>query len=178
MTEEWRDVVGYEGLYQVSNTGKVRSLNYRRIAGAVVELKQKNVKGYKYVDIINGTMRKMAPIHRLVTEAFIGSCPVNKQVNHIDGDTANNNIINLEYVTASENIRHSYEKLGRRRSPGVKNGKAKINDEIVLSMLKAHYEQGVTIKDVSRKFGTSYGSAYAIIKRIMWKHVQYPQPKQ
>lgn len=172
MQEEWRDISGYEGLYQVSNTGKVRSMNYRRTR-RVAELKQKNVKGYKYVDLCGESDTRMPSVHRLVIESFVGPCPDGKQVNHIDGDPCNNNILNLEYVTAAENIQHSFTHLGRQTCPGTKNGKAKLTDDKVVEILKLR-KSGMKIKDIAEAFGVGYATVHNIISNLIWKHVERP----
>ena len=102
--EVWKDVVGYEGLYEVSNTGKVRSLNYR-MSGKTKELSQrKNNYGYLTVLLsINGSCKKKT-VHRIVADAFVVRTGSYDEVNHIDEDKENNNAENLEWCTHRQNV--------------------------------------------------------------------------
>lgn len=110
MKEIWRDISGYEGLYQVSNSGNVRSMNYNKKPGNIKELKQKlRNNGYLEVHLSKDGKRKYFLVHRLVAEAFLENPDNKPQVNHIDGDKSNNNVSNLEYATNSENQRHAYD---------------------------------------------------------------------
>lgn len=112
--EKWRAIEGYEGLYQVSNHGNVRSLNYRQTGKVKNLLPQKDKKGYLTVGLCRYGGMKWGKIHRLVASAFIPN-PENKpQVNHINGDKADNRVENLEWVTDSENLTHAY-KTGLKR---------------------------------------------------------------
>lgn len=116
MKEEWRDIDGYEGLYQISNLGQVKSLKF----GKERIMKQKTTcHGYKAISLsINGENKEF-PIHRLVAQAFIDN-PYNKPViNHKDCNKTNNNVDNLEWCTQQENIKYSYD-LGRITIPTTK----------------------------------------------------------
>lgn len=113
--EVWKDVKGYEGLYQVSNLGNVRSLDrhvWNKANNSFSMLKGRNLKQdckdklYKQIGLAKNGKYKKFLVHRLVAELFVLN-PENKpQVNHIDENKLNNNYLNLEWVTSSENINH------------------------------------------------------------------------
>lgn len=105
----WKDVVGYEGLYQVSNRGNVRSLRYNNTSKTkCIKIYTEKV-GYKRVTLSKNGKSKNKRIHRLVAEAFIENKFNYPHVNHIDGDKGNNNVSNLEWCSRSHNQRHAYD---------------------------------------------------------------------
>lgn len=125
--EIWKSVKGYEGLYEVSNLGNVKSIDrfiersnqwgkyIQKYKGKIL----KNVlhpNGYFRVDI----QGKLFSVHRLVAENFILNKDISKEVNHKDGNKLNNHVDNLEWVTHSENIRHA-DRTGLRNMPKGEN---------------------------------------------------------
>ena len=107
MNEEWRDIEGYEGLYQVSNLGRVRSLNCRGHKGCIGILTPRlDGKGYEMVALYKEGKARNTKVHRLVAQAFIPNPNNYPQVNHKDEDKTNNNVDNLEWCTNEYN--HNY----------------------------------------------------------------------
>lgn len=115
--EEWRDIEGHEGLYQVSNLGNVRSLDrevvHSRNANYTVTRKGKPIStvnhgnGYRYITLAKDGKRKNHYVHRLVASAFVPNERGLNEVDHIDENRANNKAENLRWVTHSENMLHS-----------------------------------------------------------------------
>ena len=122
-SEEWRDIKGYEGIYQISDCGRVKSLErivpwgkgIRHIKEKFLRVKKKK-SGYLFYCLYsgNGTV-KYEHAHRLVAQAFIPNPLQKKDVNHIDGNKSNNCVDNLEWATRSENQIHAYNVLKRTR---------------------------------------------------------------
>lgn len=117
--EIWKDLPGHEGCYQVSNIGRVRSMDYYINGPKGKRLKKGKIKefsmtkdGYCRVGIWSKRKQKHITVHRLVALTFIPNPDNKKCVNHIDGDKTNNNVTNLEWCTADENIQHYYHILG------------------------------------------------------------------
>jgi hypothetical protein len=111
--------------YEISNTGKVRAKNYLKM-GIVKELKQYNKKGYKSVTIPdNNNKLTQITVHRLVAIAFLSNENNKPQVNHKDRNRSNNNVFNLEWCDAFENMQH-YEK---NRTKPIHNQKVVLNVE-------------------------------------------------
>lgn len=138
--EKWKDVIGYEGKYQVSNLGRVRSLNHitvdslgrtRTHCGKIKSVNQ-NRNGYLQVHLLH---QKLVSVHRLVAESFIPNPRCLKDVNHKNGIKTDNRVENLEWVSRSENIQHAYTILGRKKSWLGKKGNNNPRSRIVLQML-------------------------------------------
>ncbi len=111
--ETWKDVIGYEGIYQVSDLGRVvRIKKSKGTIGDNILTPIKNESGL-YVKLRDHGNDKSKKIHRLVLESFLGLDKDKPQVNHKDGNRWNNNINNLEWCSQSENIKHSHRILGR-----------------------------------------------------------------
>ena len=112
--EIWRPVIGYEGSYEVSNTGRVRSHNYLNKKITIIRCVSDNGNGYGRITLYKHNVGSRKYIHRLVAEAFIPN-PENKtQVDHIDGDPSHNWVENLRWCSNRENS--NYELTRRNRS--------------------------------------------------------------
>lgn len=115
MAEVWKDVVGYEGVYQISNKGRVKSLDRFCIFNGSRRIRRGNImkpfdnRGYLRVGLYKDSKQKKLFIHRLVAEAFIPRPAGKDFINHIDGDPKNNRIENLEWCTPRENTIHAYK---------------------------------------------------------------------
>lgn len=115
--EKWKDVVGYEGSYQVSNLGRVKSVErYRDNHGKpqIIHEKIKNTRmknsGYLITDLYKNNKQKTVMIHRVVASAFLPVEEGKETVNHKDGNKLNNNVENLEWSSFSEQNKHFYKK--------------------------------------------------------------------
>lgn len=110
MEEIWKDIEGYEGLYQVSNLGRVKSLQATKMHDRVKILTPILADGrYLRVQLYKNKVPSRFQVHRLVAAAFIENPHKKPQVNHRDGNKTNNCVNNLEWCTASENNLHAYK---------------------------------------------------------------------
>ena len=127
--EEWRDIEGYDGKYQISNYARVKSFTHKepRILKPYL-----NEDCYLAVEMRLQRQRKFPKIHILVAKAFIPNPDNKPQVNHIDGIKWNACVTNLEWVTQSENMRHAHDNKLVVMPKGENNHKAKLTNEQVI----------------------------------------------
>ena len=165
MEIEWREISGYEGLYEINNFGDVKTTSGK---------KRKSYKTRKYFGVLlskNGVKRHH-PIHRLVAASFIGKCPENKEVNHIDCDRDNNYVGNLEYVTHQENVQHALDNGMYLDRIGEKNHASKLGKEDIEEIRMLYYIYGFSYKELSKIFCVNRQHIGAIINWKFWKHVE------
>lgn len=178
-TEEWRPVVGFEGSYEISNLGRVRSVE-RRVPwqGTLTTVRAKLIKpcdtgrGHKFVSFCRGgrKTRKNYYIHRMVLEAFVGPCPPGMECRHFpDRDRANNRLDNLQWGTRRQNMRdkdfHGTHLHGER-SPN-----AKMSDAMVRKIVKLLRAGQLMQKEIAAKFGIDPGRVQAIASRKAWRRI-------
>lgn len=168
-TEEWRPVVGYEGVYSVSNLGRVR--REKKAPGARIGriLKQHfGNSGYLGTSLCVDGQEIRYEVHTLVCSAFIGPKPKGKNVNHIDGIKYNNKLENLEYLTFKENHRHACS-MGFI-SCGEKHYRSRLSESEVIE-IRILGSIGIKPKVIAPMYGIHVMGIYRILDRTNWKHI-------
>ena len=175
ISETWKDIKTHLGSYQVSNLGRVKSLNhyngkFKKYSNIEkIRQNQVNNKGYYYVLLYNNKKIKSCYIHRLVAETFISN-PENKLfINHKDGNKLNNNINNLEWVTKSENELHAH-KIGLKnfKKNNLFNNKININqvNEIREKYNSGNYYQ----KELAKEYNVTRQNISCIVRNKSWNY--------
>lgn len=145
--ESWKPVVDYDGYYEVSDLGNVRSVRYdhlgRLIHCKVLKPSVQKSGGYLMVVLSSPSKRVNCTVHRLVAKAFLPNPNALPEVNHINGDKTNNSITNLEWCSGSDNLYHAY-RTGLKH----KDGKAVVCVETG--------EVFDSVKDANKRFGVTH----------------------
>lgn len=159
MTEIWKDIIGYENLYRVSNKGNVKSLDrvskfhtgYGIKKGKVLKLTvDKN--GYHRISLYKDGKSKKHFVHRLVAKAFIEKRKGKHHINHLDGNPKNNVVENLEWCTPKENTAHAY-KNGLISFKYKGDGKDIVQD----------YEKGLHMTEIAEKYEIHHTTVKSIL---------------
>jgi|GEM_PF-1593221 len=174
--EVWKDVPGYEGLYQVSSLGKFRSYDSLKIAfgkgyytqkGRILkQSKEKN--GYLRIALFKDLVNIKYRAHRIVAEVFVPNPEHKDQVNHINGIKTDNRAVNVEWVTASENQIHAV--TTGLRPIGEDIYCAKVTENQVL-IFREEYASGLSVPEIFRKHNVSRHLVNRIVKNKSWKHL-------
>lgn len=171
--EEWRPVVGYEGYYEISSIGRIRSAGLGRGIAAGRIKKPKVVNGYLATYLRKNGTRKWFKVHRLVLCAFVGPRPTDKhECNHINGVRDDNRVENLEWVTRYENMQHAKNVLKSIKTRrGEDSCRAKLTEKKVRE-IRERKSRGETYPALAKCYGVGENAIYRIVKRHKWKHVQ------
>jgi hypothetical protein len=166
--EIWKDIQGWEGKYRVSNSGKVRSLARTApgLHGSTINICERLLKLWIHRDgysIATLQGKKHYRVHRLVANAFIPNPENKRTVNHKNGIKTDNNVENLEWATHSENHKHAYRLGLHPKRFGEKASRAKIKDYQRPEIVRLQH-QGVSIREIGRKYNISHGAVRAILK--------------
>jgi hypothetical protein len=175
--ERWLPVVGYENRYEVSDQGRVRSLDrvytvrgggrryQRRYRGRILKLRIA-FRGYLHIGLRNGRKQKFFAVHRLVLTAFVGPCPSGMECRHFpDRDPSNNNLRNLSWDTRICNA--ADREIHGTRPRGETNGRAKLTSRKVLEIRCSRLSQ----RALARKYGVAQPVIGRIKLRRTWRHV-------
>lgn len=159
--EQWKPIKDYEGMYEVSDRGRVKALErvkwngkgYQKLNEIILSLGVTK-KGYLVATLSKNGVHKTFRVHRLVADAFVPNDLCKEQVNHIDGDKKNNSAKNLEWVNNSENQNHAI-KRGLRKS-------FKVDKEV---LEKLYVAERKTIAEIAELFGVSKSTVFNLLKK-------------
>lgn len=176
----WRPVEGYEGIYEVSSAGEVKSLprlKYcghkgsppQKVLGRTLKISEDRL-GYSRVKLSKDGTSNLKYLHRIIASAFIEPIAGKTEVNHIDGDKSNNALKNLEWVNRSENMKHNFSIGISQARRGDDNNKAKLSWDSVKKIRKL-YSDGVSQKDLSEKFEVTIANISCIVNHKTWKEI-------
>lgn len=169
MIEIWKPVVGYEGIYEVSDAGRVRRIVDKQAARAGHVMLTKIIStGYRALSLARDGVQRRYRISILVARAFLGLPPEGHCINHKSGVKTDDRLSNLEYVTHARNTQHAFETGLNRR--GVDRGWSKLNETAVVEIRRLS-RAGVTQDRIARKFGVCRGTILDVLRGISWKHV-------
>ena len=180
--EVWADCPGYEGLYWVSNNGRIKTQNWKNTGRESILRPITCRKGYLNVGLQKDGKLKSHKLHRLIALAFVPKIEGKDQVNHIDGDKQNNHISNLEWVTPKENTRHAIDhglfhfqtpekSINKVIKRGELNGLSILTDQKVREIRRKFKPRVYTRKKLALEYGVTENCIKDVVMGKSWKHV-------
>lgn len=171
MREEWRDVVGYEGLYQVSSFGRVKGVarSVKR-NGHEVKVPERflcqtdNSNGYLRVNLSKDNRVKQTFVHRLVAEAFVDNPDGCRYIDHLDSDRHNNHVENLVWCTQSENISAAYSRGRRKYVPMSEEARARVTKKIAKPVVRSDGKIYPSVTSAARDLCVTVGMVRHVLK--------------
>lgn len=183
--EIWKDIKGYEGIYQVSNMGRIKSLNYRRTGKEGILNPTYDKDGYLLVYLYKNKKMKCCKVHRLVAIEFLPNPNNLPEVNHIDENKENNTVYNLEWCTSKYNINYGTrtEKCSKTRKgkylydkhPMSRKVKCITTGEIFNSMKEACEKYNINNSGMTKccKGKCKYAGKHPITKeKLVWQYIE------
>lgn len=171
--EEWLPVVGFEGVYEVSNCGRVRRVRtcLGGQAGKLLGGKTSPRRPYRRVELrlAPGSPARDARVHQLVFEAFVGPVPPGHEINHINGDKSDCRVSNLEAVTHRGNMEHAGATGLAARGRCVAS--ARLSEDAVRQIRTGHAAGAATCLELAERFGVTESTIGSVVRRETWRHV-------
>lgn len=198
MKEIWKDIKGYEGLYQVSTFGRIKRIRFinnvtNKLQNKLLSMNKYDNLGYRTICLCKNGETKYKRVHRIVAETFIPNSQNLPCINHKDGNKKNNNVENLEWCTYSYNTKHAMKnglfnmekfrsatkqniKIAQKSSPVLKGGennpKAILNEKDVLEIRRAYSNKEMSSKQLSEKYGVHISTIQRILSRKTWSYLK------
>lgn len=171
--ELWKPAPDYEGLYEVSDLGRVRRIGkgYGATVGRVLKYKIDH-RGYNQVSLYDARHRSRShKVCRLITKAFVQNPLGKPEVNHINGTKTDDSSANLEWATRSENQLHAFKTGLQEPTFGEKDGMAILTEEQVLEIRRRYASGDTTYKALAQEYGMSHFTIGGIVRGESWKHL-------
>ena len=176
--EVWLPVKGYEGIYEISNKGRLKSLprmvdNYTKKTLFKGGIRKESLDSYGYVkyNMSKDSVTKGMLAHRIVALAFIPNPEKRPQINHINAVKTDNRVENLEWCTPMENIHHSMEMGLQKKRSGEEIHFAILTEKEVIEIRSKYKPRKYTFKRLGIEYGVSYQTIQCIIHKRSWKHI-------
>lgn len=163
--EIWKEIEGYNGHYQVSNHGRIKS--FKRNANGDILKTPANNRGYSQAYLCLPGIEKSYNAHVIVAKTFLANPHSKPCVNHIDGNKRNNHINNLEWVTHKENTAHAFATGLNKANYGAR----KLTELSVKEIRYLHRYNAKSMKELSKIYGVTTQTIWKIIERLSWKHI-------
>ena len=179
VNEIWKDIKGYEGLYQISNYGRVKSLIRHIINknGRNITKKEKIMKltydrdGYLLVGLNKDKKQTQFRVHRLVLINFVNNVENKPETNHLNSIRDDNRLINLQWCTRSENSRHSYRQGNNKGAFGEKSGSCILTENEVHVIRGLLENTALKHREIAEIFNISCTTVCDVKSRKSWKHI-------
>lgn len=182
--EIWKDIEGYEGCYQVSSLGRIKSLSRKKplrnghfCYSTEKILNQSDRRGYACV-VLSKTKAKPFSVHRLVANAFVPNTENKKTVNHKNGDKKDNRVSNLEWATQSEQQLHASSIGLRNKARGSNSNLSKLTESDIKEIFNLYNSGKYYIKQIADRYKVGVNAISSILNNYTWGHLGFKKNKK
>lgn len=180
-SEIWKDVKDFEGYYQISNKGRIKSLGRNIPVNGGVKFQPERIlstcyskQGYAKSVLCVDNVKKYVSVHSLVAVAFLPNPDNKPQVNHKNSRRWDNRVENLEWCTAQENIQHAANKGRLACTKGSNNGAATITESAVFEIREKYATRNYYFKELAEEYGQTFQNISLIVRGKIWSNVGGP----